>query len=266
MSTTNMKGLRTHIIPDPSGMPEEIKQLPLDLKELAVAGCHDSLVRLYVYLRARAYSTVILSSKNMTERSHFMRDIIDKLRSTDFVSEEVKKDATCVYPYIIDGKFENIIISAASPPQETEIPTITPLISYAHMMLWPVDIPRIVSDDQEGSLQRIYEHLHSHYQDMLISTQRSEVERHRIFREVLESVIYSDTFEEDLKNDGKKILSYMTAINTPSSGMLTDAAITGDRFTNGGLNANEWVYPVNLSGIVSGGLYPSLKRVLAKKC
>jgi hypothetical protein len=154
------------------------------------------------------------------------------------------------------------IISTASPTKETEIPTITPLISYAHMMLWPIDIPRIVSDGQEGSLQRVYKHLHNHYQDMLISTQRSEVERHRIFREVLESIIYSDTFEEELKNDAKKILSYMTPINTPSSGILTDAAIMGDRFTNVGLNANERLYPLNLNGIISRGLYPNLMRVL----
>lgn len=260
ISTTNMKGLRKNIIPDPSEMLEEIKQLPLDLKELTIAGCHDSLMRLYEYLRAHSYSTVILSSKNMTERNHFMRDIIDKLRNTDFVSEEVKKDATCVYPYIIDGNFENI--STASASQKTEIPTITPLISYAHMIFWPIDIPRIVSDGQEGSLQRIYEHLHSHYQDMLISTQRSEVERHRIFRELLESIIYSDTFEEELKNDAKKILSYMTPIKTPSSAMLTDAATMGDRFTNVDLNANEGIYPVDLNGIVSRGLYPNLRRVL----
>jgi hypothetical protein len=263
ISTKNMKGLRKHIIPDTLGMLEEIKQLPLDLKELTVAGCHDSLMRLYEYLRARSYSTVILSSKNMAERSHFMRDIIDKLRTTDFVSEEVKKDATCVSPYIIDGNFKNMItISTASPTQKTEIPTTTPLISYAHLMSWPVDIPRIVSDGQEGSLQRIYEHLHNHYQDMLISTQRSEVERHRIFREVLESIIYSDTFKEEIKNDAKKMLSYMTPINTPSSGMLTDAAFMGDRFTDVGLNANERLYPLNLNGIVNRGLYPNLKRVL----
>jgi hypothetical protein len=259
ISTTNMKGLRKHVIPDMSGMLEEIIQLPLDLKKLTIAGCHDSLIRLYEYLRAHSYSTAILSSKNMTERSHFMRDIIDKLRRIDFVSEDVKKDANCVSPYIIDGNLGNIIVSTASPAQRTEIPTITPLISYA--MLWPIDIPRIVSDGQEGSLQRIYEHLHSHYQDLLITTQTSEVERHRIFREVLESIIYSDTFEQELKNDAKKMLSYMTPVNM-SSGMLTDTAIMSDRFANVGLNANEMLYPLNLDDIISRGLYPNLKRVL----
>jgi hypothetical protein len=258
-----MKGLKKNIIPDTSGVLEEIAQLPVDLKGLAIAGCYESLMRLYEYLRARSYNTVILSSKNITERSYFMRDIIEKLRSTDFISEEVKKDAICVSPYIIDGNLGDMItISTASPTQETEIRNITPLISYAHMMSWPINISRIVSDGQEGSLQRIYEHLHTHYQDMLISTQESEVERRRIFREVIESIIYSDTFKEELRNDAKKILSYMTPISTPSSATVTGSAIMDDRFRNVGLNANEGLYPLDLKAIASRGLYPNMKRVL----
>jgi hypothetical protein len=263
-STTNMKGFRKHIIPDMSEMLEEIKQLPLDLTELTNAGCYDNLLRLYDYLRTHSYSTVILTSKNATERSHFMRDIIDELRSTDFDSEEVKRDATCVSPYITDGNLKNrtIVSTSASPAQKTEVPTTTPLNAHAPMALWPIYIPRIVSDDHEGSLQRIYEHLHSHYQDLLISTEKSEVQRNRILREVLESIIYSDAFKEELKSDAKVILSYMTPINTQSSGMSTNAANTRDRFTNTRVKENEMLYPLNLSSIISKGLYPNLKRVL----
>jgi hypothetical protein len=111
-------------------MPEELTELPFDMTELTTAGCYYSLVCLYDYLGTHSNITLTLAYRNTAGRRHLLRGVIDELRRTDLVSEEVQKAASCVSPYMIDGDLEDTrIVSTASSESETDIPTITPSVA-----------------------------------------------------------------------------------------------------------------------------------------
>jgi hypothetical protein len=77
-------------------MPEELTELPFGMTELTTAGCYYSLVCLYDYLGTHSNITLTLAYRNTAARRHLLRGVIDELRRTDLVSEEVQKAASCV--------------------------------------------------------------------------------------------------------------------------------------------------------------------------